>query len=153
MDTNKQNYFAELRVQKEKYVDANWRWFRRAEWPPRLCFLISGTLIILGSVSLPYLVNATAPWRDHAITVVSLGVAVLTSLNAFYAWQQTWQKRVRVTTALEHLCASWNIDMLDASCLDFPEANEKACLATSKLFTQVHQMISAENQQLFAQIK
>jgi hypothetical protein len=156
MKPAREDFFKSLRSQKEAYVDGLGKWFERARRLPGFFFFTSGTLIILGSVSLPYLVNSSDfpfAWKNTAISIVSLSIALLTALNAFYSWQHSWQKRLRIAGAIDNLVALWEIDMLNASRAESPKAEEDAYATTSQLFNQVYQIITRENEQLFAQIK
>lgn len=148
-----QQYFDDLRRQKELYADAALKFYSQRITPFRVLFRLTGALVILGSVSLPYLAQTTTETNRTAISLVSLGVALLTSLSSFFGWHLTWQKRVTATVALEHYIANWEIDMVKASREDYAKAKEDTYLATSHLFTQVFVTVSGESQTFFAQLK
>jgi len=150
---DKQQYFEGLRRQKEEYADSWLTFYNGRITLSRVLFRLTGTVVILGSVSLPYLAQTTTETNKVAISLVSLGVALLTALNAFFSWHLTWQKRVTVTVALKHYIACWEIDMLKAYREDYDKAKDEAYLATSHLFTMVFTTASAESETFFAQLK
>jgi hypothetical protein len=147
-------YLADLRRQKEDYAD---RWLNYYNnWRiriPHVLFRTMGTFVIIGSISLPYLAQTTNEKNKWVISLVSLGVALLTALISFFNWNLTWQRRVAVTVALKHHIACWKIDMLKASKEDYDYAKQQAYNATSHLFTMVFATVSAESQAFFAELK
>lgn len=153
MNADLDGYLEKLRGQKKSYIDELRKWFWRWERLPCVLFFGSTTLIVIGSVSLPYLVNAGFQQRDTAITCVSLGVALLTSLNSLYAWQLSWQKRLRIATALDNLSALWELDMFKAEEEEPPKAKADAHAATASLFTKAYQLVAEENSELFQRIR
>lgn len=152
-NNSKDEFFKELRGQKERYVDAILDRYRERIPPFRAVFVITSGLVILGSVSLPYLAQITTETNKAAISLVSLGVALLTALNSFFGWRLTWQKGVAATAALEHYLACWEIDLAKAYREDYDKAKQDAYLATSYLFTQALATRSAESEAFFAQLK
>jgi|GEM_PF-4854872 len=151
-NNDKAKYFEDLREQKEEYADKALNYYkRRINW-----FLVGfrtlGVLVILGSVSLPFLAQ-NAETNKWIISGFSLGVALCTALNSFFSWHLTWQKRVAVTAALEHYIANWEIGMVKAFREDYDKAKQEAHDATSYLFTQVFTTISQESEAFFAQLK
>jgi hypothetical protein len=77
--------FAGLRKLKEEWVDTTRDWYsKRAPWHRR-AFLLSGTLVILFSVTIPFLVDREGIWwGDVAISFLSLSIAALTGLMSFF---------------------------------------------------------------------
>jgi hypothetical protein len=155
MDDNnpKDEFFKDLRDHKEHYVDPILNRYRKRVPPFRAVFVVTSGLAILGSVSLPYLAQITNETNKAVISLVSLGVALLTALNSFFGWRLTWQKVVAATTALEHYIACWEIDLAKAYREDYDKAKQDAYLATSYLFTQALATRSAESETFFAQLK
>lgn len=153
-DPKKDQYFEDLCAKKKEYADRaleryNDKWRIRRPW---LIFRITGTLIILGSVSLPYLAQITTETNKTVISLVSLGVALLTALSSFFGWQLRWQKGVAAKAALEHYIANWEIGMLKAK----QQKNDDVAAAhdvTSYLFTQVFATVSSESEALFQELK
>src|SRR5689334_13520679 len=75
----------ELETIKRKYVvEAHLKWYEQHIQPARIAFFLSGILIILLSVSLPYLATLEGVWRTTVLPVVALIVAALTGLSAFF---------------------------------------------------------------------
>lgn len=152
-DDAKDRYFADLRRQKEGYADAWLKFYGRHIILPHIFYRIAGTLVIVGSVSLPYLAQTTSEANRTALSLVSLGVALLTALLSFFGWHHTWQRRMTVNVALKHYIACWEIDMLRAYREDYDRAKVDAYLATSQLFTMVFTTVGAESQTFFATLK
>jgi hypothetical protein len=152
-DNRKDEFFKDLRDHKEHYVDPILHRYRQRIPPFRAVFVITSGLVILGSVSLPYLAQITTETNKAVISLVSLGVALLTALNSFFGWRLTWQKGAAATTALEHYIACWEIDLAKAYREDYDAAKRDAYLATSYLFTQALATRSAESEAFFAQLK
>jgi uncharacterized protein DUF4231 len=153
LNNDKDKYFKDLRDQKEQYVGKALKHYQGRIKPFRWGFRIMGGLIILGSVSLPFLAQTTAKKIPWVISAVSLGVALLTALNSFFGWHLTWQKAVAVTAALEHYIACWELDLVKAYRESYDAAKQQAYLHTSYLFTQVFTTVSGESEAFFAQLK
>ena len=153
LDDNKKQYFADLRRQKEDYADTWLKFYSGRIALPHVLFRLMGTLVIVGSVTLPYLAQTTTETNKAVISFVSLAVAFLTALISFFNWHLTWQKRMSVTVALKHYIACWEIDMLKAYREDYDKAKVDAYLYTSHLFTMVFATVGTESQTFFAQLK
>ena len=147
--SDKDQYFDDLRSKMEKYTNGA---LKRYNWPTKVScwiFRITGTLIILSSVSLPYLI--TTEWPKPFISAVSLLVALLTALNSFWGWQLRWQRGVAAKAALENYIANWEIGMLEAK--KRPDYVEKARDVTSYLYTHVFAAVKSELEAFFEQVK
>ena len=102
------------RIIKEGYVDDRRRWYERNRHSPRRWFRGVGIAIIVSSISIPFLVAAEGDLQRWGAPIAALSVAILTALNMFFAWQKTWEKRVRVWLTIEGLIAIWEAEMTTA---------------------------------------
>jgi hypothetical protein len=162
-EARKKAYFGKLRAQTDEYLDKIIKHYDQRIPRARAIFQITGALVILGSVSLPFLAQMTT--AEHkpfglnteavlgVISFVSLAVALLTSLNSFFGWRFSWQRGVAVLAALEHYSACWKMDLLKAEEEGYPRAKVDAYLHTSYLYTQVFAAVSAESEAFFAELK
>jgi hypothetical protein len=126
-------------------------WYALHIWWPRVLFRSAGSLVILGSLSLPIIASHNFEGRDWLLGVVSVLVAALTSLNAFFHWDSTWRSYAQTERQLESAIAKWDLQMqiFQAGKLSWPEA----VVATQELFEQVHKTVSSETDQFFSTVK
>ncbi|WP_460396833.1 DUF4231 domain-containing protein [Actinophytocola sediminis] len=75
----------------------------RATWHRRL-YRLSGIVVILAGAGLPLLVSIDYAGKDIAISLTGVLVATITSLRAFYRWDQSWillrKTEMAITSAL-----------------------------------------------------
>jgi hypothetical protein len=93
-------------------------------------------------------VAQSKPW---ILTAVSLLVAILTSLGAFYRWDASWQSRMKTALELQVLLAKWELDMASAKIAENP--TKEAFAATRQLFDAAFKLIGAETDFFFANVK
>jgi len=144
------------RAIKRDYVDEQIRFYSggKLEWP-RYLFRIVGTLIIVCSALLPFF--AAAKDYEHqylVVTILSVSVAILSGLAAFYRWDVTWKGRILTRGTLEHLCAKWEAELTAAQDSMKPEDGIKhICNATRDLITNVGAVVAAESGTFFAGVR
>lgn len=61
----------------------------RAWWCRRL-YRMSGMLVILVGSALPLLSTMDYAYKEPTVSIAGIAVAVVTSLRAFYRWDQSW---------------------------------------------------------------
>jgi hypothetical protein len=147
--------FDRLRRLKEEWVDTTRNWYtKRAPWHRR-AFRVSGTLVILFSVSIPFLVDRDDwRWSGAAVSFLSLAIAALTGLMSFFQWQSSWHKHIRSQLRLEHLTAMWELEMTEAQQERDPtKAKEMAVKATRKLLSMTGALTVEEAQEFFEGLK
>lgn len=75
----------------------------RAAWHRRL-YRLSGIVVILAGAGLPLLVSIDYAGKDLTIALTGVLVAAITSLRAFYRWDQSWillrKTEMSITSAL-----------------------------------------------------
>ena len=81
----------ELLSIKETYVLQQLHWYRKRVPKVRFYFRLTSTLIIIFSVSIPFLTTLEGPWKSIVLPVVALMVAGLTGLSAFFRWEGSWK--------------------------------------------------------------
>jgi hypothetical protein len=142
-------FVEELRglVRQQIMPHYEWYWARRTY--PRLFFRIAGVVVVIGSLMLP--VIAAQKWDPRILTVVSLAVAISSSLSTFFRWDATWRSRTKAATELKGLLAKWDLALRSLSTAEKP--NEAALLATQKLFDEAFSLIGSETEGFFANIK
>jgi hypothetical protein len=150
-----EEFFASLRRLKEEWVDTTRNWYsKRAPWHRR-AFRTSGTLVLLFSVILPFLVNQEGLWWGNvAVSFLSLSIAALTGLMSFFQWQSSWHKHIRSQLRLEHLTALWELDMAEAQQERDPDkAVDMGMKATRKLLNMAGNLTVEEAQEFFESLK
>src|SRR5438045_2608165 len=81
---------------KSAYVDQTLGWYRKRTLLPRLVFRTVGTLVIVLSLGIPFLVAFQATLGKWVLPLASFAIAALTALNTFFDWQKTWEKRISI---------------------------------------------------------
>src|SRR2546423_5454901 len=93
---------SDLETIKSKYVvETQLKWYEKHIRLPRFFFYLSGILIILLSVSLPYLAIQEGLWRTIVLPIVALGVAGLTGLSSFFKWDTSMRSHIQAEFQLQ----------------------------------------------------
>jgi hypothetical protein len=111
-------FVQELRQLVKQHIEPSYEWYRDHLTGPRLCFRFSGLLVVVASITLPVISSIkddNFPRKTLVLTIVSLGIAILSSLSAFYRWDSTWQSRCRTEAELKHLLANWELALVSAA--------------------------------------
>ena len=144
----------ELCAIKQKYVDTTWNWYRDHSSWPRIVFRLAGIGVIVLSLSIPFLAAAEGDWLKYGVPAASLAIAILSALNAFFAWQKTWEKRISIKLTLEGLMAAWETEIAAARHAGSGEKGYEAALrATQDLIERTRQLTVAETATFFTDIK
>ena len=139
---------------KKKYVDKTWAWYRDHSSWPRITFRMAGMTVIVSSLSIPFLAAAGGDWLKLWVPAASLIIAIVTALNAFFAWQKTWEKRITIQLTLEGLIAAWETKIAAARRTnDTDEGYETALQATQDLIENTRSLTVSETANFFADIK
>ncbi|MEA2604827.1 MAG: hypothetical protein QOF89_5819 [Acidobacteriota bacterium] len=128
-DDDLEEAISRLKAIKAEWVDSTLDYYtKRAPWHRR-AFRISGTLVILMSVTIPFLVDRNwGIWSNAVVSALSLSVAALTGLMSFFQWQSSWHKHVYTQLRLEYLIALWELEMVEAQQLQ--NSNDMLKMAT-----------------------
>jgi hypothetical protein len=118
---------------------------------PRICFRISGLIVVIGSLLLPVITTYETLWHKRLIlAIVSLTVAVLSSLSTFYKWDYSSQTREKATLELKGLLAKWELNLIAAQVAKNPA--EEALDAAKQLFDDSFKIVDTETGQFFANL-
>lgn len=105
---------AEVTQIATRELERNRRWYAKNAQNTRRLFRSVGVILIVASVSLPFLSTATFDGKALAVSVTSLVVAGLTALNAFFQWQPSWHSYVASELALRELGTDWDLEVVRA---------------------------------------
>lgn len=139
---------------KKRYVDKTWIWYRDNSSWPRIVFRLAGIAIIVLSLSIPFIAATEAQWSKNGVSVAALLIAILSALNAFFAWQKTWEKRITIQLTLEGLMAVWETKIAAARQYENPMEGYKTALqATQDLIESTKALTVSETTDFFTNIK
>ena len=101
-------------------------------------FQISGAVVILCSVSIPFIAAIAPealPAKNVVISFIALLIAAITSLTSFFAWGDAWQSHRQAHYSLVRLHSLWELKLVEASHMDdYLIAKETMITATRELF-------------------
>jgi len=144
-----------LETIKSKYVEeAELKWYDKHIQLPRFFFYLSGILIILLSVSLPYLATLEGLWRSIVLPIVALGVAGLTGLSSFFKWDTSMRAHIQAKFELQYWLSIWELQITEAKHeLDVESAIKKALQATQQLLANAQNTLNIEVAEHYKSIK
>src|SRR5205814_1312202 len=100
---------------KNTYIVKNkLKWYKKHIKLVGNLFRVSGVLVIILSVSIPFLITLEGLWKTTALPLIALLIAALTGLNAFFQWQSDWNSSYQAHIALEHLLSIWEVRIIEA---------------------------------------
>jgi len=144
----------ELTQIKEAFVMEELQFYVKQAKLPRLLFSITGILIIMLSVSIPFLSTLEGIWRHIILPIVALMVAGLTGLSSFFRWERTWKGHIQTRITLEYLLSVWNLQITQARHeVDIQKGIEIAINATKQLLDDTHKTVSAETKEHFERLQ
>jgi hypothetical protein len=77
-DTRFEQFLAERKALVARHVIPRYRWYLKHTKGPRICFRISGLIVVIDSLLLPVVTTYETPWHKRLfLAIVSLTVAVL----------------------------------------------------------------------------
>jgi hypothetical protein len=139
---------------KDEYVVQQMNWYKEHTRTPMRLFRISGVLVILLSVSLPFLTTLEGPWKTIILPAVSLAVAGLTGLNSFFRWESDWKGYRQTQLALEYLLTEWELQIAEAKCqIDIQKGIDIALQATRQLISTSRTTMSVEAEEYFKRVQ
>jgi hypothetical protein len=129
-------------------------WYRgHAPWPMRW-FRITGALLIILSVSVPFIAGQTADWKDTVLSLMTLAIAALTGLGAFFRWEYAWQSYRRTQYTLDRLLNMWEFKIVEARHQADPRrAIDMALRSTEQLLQDAASITGAETAEFFKQVQ
>lgn len=153
-DTDFQTILTELISLKDKYVIKELKWYETHARQPMILFRVSGVLIILLSVSIPFLATLEGLWRTIVLPIVALLVAGLTGLISFFRWESDWKGYRQTQFTLDYLLSIWELKITQAKHeRDIQQAIDMALEATQQLLDTTHTTTSAEAEEYFQRVQ
>jgi hypothetical protein len=150
-DPQSEPFLEELKSIVHRQIIPRYRWYQKHTLWPRICFRASGFIVVIGSLLLPVITTSeTLLHKQLILTIVSLTVAVLSSLSTFYKWDYAWQTRMKAALELKGLLAKWELNLIAAQVAKNPA--EEALNATKQLFDDSFKIVDTETGQFFANI-
>lgn len=141
----------------DSHVGGELTWYERHTRRPWLLFRVSGSLLILLSISLPVLSSIKStnwPSKDLVVSAVALIVALLSALSTFFHWHETWRENTRAKMELRNLLAGWQLAVLVARQQPAQELQVKAVVeATEQLFIDARKVGAANTEGYFKNVK
>jgi hypothetical protein len=151
-DTDLDSLISDLTRVRQSYVDERLKWLKRPKHASELFFRGSGFLIILASLSIPFLSAAPegSRWRLFGVPAASLTVAILVGLNSFFGWHANWRAFQDMEIKLEHLIAWWEVEILNAQTMNDPSI---AISATRKVVDETKAIVTNTASEYFKSVK
>lgn len=129
-------------------------WYADHARSPWLLFRAFGALTILLSVAVPFLATREGAWRTTVLPIVTLAIAALTGLTAFFQWQAQWAGFRSAELKLRYALAQWNVHMADAcNSGDAATASKLAVDATRALLDYAESAVSSETGHYFDAVR
>lgn len=129
-------------------------WYKAHAPQPMRWFRITGALLIILSVSVPFIAGQTAPWKDTVLSLMTLTIAALTGLGAFFRWEYAWQSYRKTQYALDRLLNMWEFKIVEARYqVDPQRAIDMALRSTEQLLQDAAAITSSETAEYFKQVQ
>lgn len=142
----------ELSQLKEKHVDSSIRWYQKHSKLPRALFRITGYLLIILSVSIPFV--TTFNGSKVFLSVIALFIAILSGINSFQQWDSKWRIYKQAQFTLETLNATWELQIVEARQMERVEDAIKLIIeATRSLLEKSRAEVILETEKYFQNIK
>jgi Protein of unknown function (DUF4231) len=144
----------ELTRIKEEFVVRRLHWYKTHARTPMLLFRTSGVLVILLSVSLPFLTTLEGLWKTIVLPVISLLIAGLTGLNSFFQWESGWKGYRQTQFTLDYLLTQWELQIAEAKCqVDVQKGIDMALQATEQLISTTQTTTNVEAEEYFKRVQ
>jgi Protein of unknown function (DUF4231) len=138
----------------ETHVRRSYIWYRNQANRSMYEFYISGLFLISMSVSIPFVSTQDFAAKDTVISVMSLGIALLTALIGFNRWDVSWAEHRQTQLALDHLLYRWRVRIIEAKHQETArEAIADAVKATDSLLSEARSLETAVAKKIFEAFK
>lgn len=141
----------DLRTLVDEQVRPCYKWYSWHKILPRILFRFGGMVVVMGSLALPVIASSHLTRQGLLLTIVSLSVAVFSSLNAFFHWDGSWRSRTRTAYSLQGMLARWEFRIKSAEFADRPTT--AALEATETLFNEAFALVGSETDEFFSVVK
>jgi hypothetical protein len=149
-----QRLLNELSALKDKYVIPSLLWYEQHSWWPRVLFRLSGAVVVILGASLPLLAAFSFPRKEIVLSVVSVLLAGLIGLNAFFHWDEKWRGFKQTELTISHSISVWDLKMIQARHEpEHGEARKLAIEATKDLLGSTRQATASETEGYFKDIQ
>lgn len=129
-------------------------WYKGHALQPMRWFRITGVVLIVLSVSVPFVAGQTAAWKDTVLSLMTLAIAALTGLGAFFRWEYAWQSYRRTQYALDRLLNMWEFKIVEARHQADPQrAIDLALRSTEQLLQDAAAITGSETAEYFKQVQ
>lgn len=136
---------------EQKYVEPRIEWYRTHSRAPRFFFRWAGIATILFSVTLPAIAALVFPYKELALSVMSIAIAALTGFSSFYKWERTWHANSTSQVALQQHVAKWELELSNAKLQPTPQDQaDHIYKATDDLLTNAASVVNAESEGFFS---
>src|SRR5260370_35164944 len=130
------------------------KWYEAHANRPRIAFRAVGVVVILLSLSIPFIAALRFTGKDLVLSLSAVLIAIATSLNSFFKWEQTWQAFRKSEFALDHLLTAWHLQRVEALHETHPaRPRERILTATEQLIEDANKVASSETKQFFDMIE
>ena len=143
----------QLRPLVDNVVEAR-RYYEKRARRPKNAFRLSGVVVILLSLSIPFIASLQFAGKDMLLSAFAVLIAIVTSLGSFYKWEQTWRSYRQAESALGHLLSLWDFSIVEATQdADTRKGAEKIIAATQQLLEAAHKVTSTETEEFFSKVE
>jgi hypothetical protein len=147
-------FIEEARSIKERNIDPRIDYYKTHTIRPRLLFRCAGILTILLSIILPAVSVASFPFKEFALSGMSITIAALTGLSSFFRWERNWRGNLTGKMAIEQYCATWELELTNARLrIADDERITHVYKATSDLLVNVRNVVSSESEGFFSNLQ
>ncbi len=117
----------------------------------RLAFRVSGFLLLLLSISLPFLVGISpAGYQASVASTLSWVIALVAAASSFFNWQRAWQGYTQTQMTLQFLLTEWELKTAEARAAGTDGEGVMILReALNKLVAGVTEAVSQETAQYF----
>jgi hypothetical protein len=139
---------AALRKVVESSVDDDIQFYKDHVRGPRLAAQLLTSATILLAATLPFLTGAG--FSSTLTGVVSVLIAMLTGLTAYWRWTDEWRGYTLAQVTLEKHKGEWEVELIAASLLPPEKASQTAISATRSLVRSAGDSVRRETASHFA---
>jgi hypothetical protein len=140
---------ASLRKIVQKTVDHDITFYDDHVGRVRLAAMGVTSITILLAALLPFLAAADFPNKTFWVGGVSVAVAALTGLAAYWRWTDEWRGYILASMTLKSLRGAWELALIEASLKPEAEGQQLAVRATRRLLEQAGEAARRETAERF----
>jgi hypothetical protein len=152
-DESDDEFEAYYRIVQTKIINS-YHWYKIHKNRERINFRIAGVTVILSSITIPVISAYSFIGKDMVVSIIALTIAILSGLNGFFKWEESWQSFNRSELIIQHLIGMWQFQLLEAkSHANASERLFEARKATKHLLDEVGKIISQETENYFSKVE